>query len=425
MIEYFYCFISTILTQIAFIQLFKKLTSLKPKIKFHHVSVIIVVGLIQMFLNLYDLKVISAFFSIIYFGVLFKTLFSVKRQMYINYSLLIWITCLLIDILLMYLGNIFNLMNIYIEHTRNYKAIASIILAIILIALSYIKLFVDALNKIYKKMTNLKITMNHITLIVIAYLFLGFMSSENMGDKFVVTILLLTGFSILVVIISFISMKYQLVLFKKTNEILEKNDIVNRKIITQYRVLKHNLESKLMGVKTVSNKEAKQLIDEMIKEYNSSFYIKHDVNDMPLGINGFVFEKLYKYKDENLDISVTNKIKNNILDSVGSKSYNLFCEALGVTLDNALEASKNSQEKLLYLEFNETKEKVTMKIINTFSGNIDLEKLGTVQYTSKETGHGFGLFSLIGRKNITVTTSIKNNQFINFIEIKKKSKEKE
>jgi len=205
------------------------------------------------------------------------------------------------------------------------------------------------------------------------------------------------------------------------NEILEKNDIVNRKVITQYRVLKHNLESKLMGVKTVSNDEAKQLIDEMILDYNSSFFIKHDVNAMPLGINGFVFEKLYKYQDENLDISVTNKIKNNILDSVGSRNYNLFCEALGVTLDNALEASKNSQEKLFYLEFNETNDKVTIKVINTFSGDIELDKLGTVQYTTKEKGHGFGLFSLIGRKNLTITTSIKNNRFINFLEIKKKN----
>jgi len=209
--------------------------------------------------------------------------------------------------------------------------------------------------------------------------------------------------------------------FKYAGKILEKNDIVNRRIITQYRILKHNLESQLIGVKSVSNKEAQALINDLIQEYNASFYIKHDINEMPSGINGLVFEKLYNYHKKELNITITNKIKKNILEEVGPRSYNLFCEALGVTLDNALEASIKSKEKLIYLEFKETDEKLIIKIMNTFTGHIELDKLGTVHYTSKETGHGFGLFSLIGRKNLTITTSIKNNLFINLIEVKKKT----
>ena len=177
-----------------------------------------------------------------------------------------------------------------------------------------------------------------------------------------------------------------------------------------------------MGVKTVANKKAKELLDNLIKEYNESFYIKHDINSMPLGINGLVFEKLYKYNEDKIEISITNKIKSKILNAVGPRSYNLFCEALGVTLDNALESAKESKDKLVYIEFRENKDYVQMKIMNTFHGNIDLDKLGTVNYTSKSEGHGLGLYSLFGRKNLTITTSIKNNLFVNKIEVKKLKK---
>jgi len=61
-------------------------------------------------------------------------------------------------------------------------------------------------------------------------------------------------------------------------------------------------------------------------------------------------------------------------------------------------------------------------IINTFAGSLDLERIGSIEYTTKEEGHGLGLFSLFGRKNLSVTTTIKNNLFINNIEIKKRLK---
>jgi len=414
-------FIGALVTQATTIYLFKKLSNKKIEITIINIVIIILSTIIQVFLNTYN-HTIGTLFSIMYFYLIFIKLFKCKKIESQNYSIIIWTISLLLDMSLMVIGKLLNLTIIYLKYTKIYKSIASIIMSLVLMLLANVKPFIKLLNKLYNKMSKLKITMNHIAALVIIFIFLGFMSSENMDDKFVVTTLLITGISVLAIVITFISMKYQIFMFKKTNEILEKNDIINRRIITQYRILKHNLESQLLGVKTVSNKKAKELIDDLIKEYNSSFYIKHDINEMPPGINGYVFEKLYKYHKNNLEISVTNKIKSNVLDVLGPRSYNLFYEALGVTLDNALEASNISKEKLIYLEFKENKEKITLKIMNTFSGNIDIDKLGTIQYTSKEKGHGLGLFSLIGRKNLTITTSIKNNLFINNIEVKKKIK---
>ena len=79
---------------------------------------------------------------------------------------------------------------------------------------------------------------------------------------------------------------------------------------------------------------------------------------------------------------------------------------------------------MLYLEFKETKERLMVIVANTFTGNVELDKLGTKEYTSRKTGHGLGLYSLFNRKNLFITTSIKNNLFINKIEVKKRKENK-
>ena len=58
--------------------------------------------------------------------------------------------------------------------------------------------------------------------------------------------------------------------------------------------------------------------------------------------------------------------------------------------------------------------------MNSFEGNLDLEQIGELKYTTKNTGHGLGLYSLIGLKKLNIKTSIKNNIFINEIKILKK-----
>ena len=93
---------------------------------------------------------------------------------------------------------------------------------------------------------------------------------------------------------------------------------------------------------------------------------------------------------------------------------------MGVTLDNALEASLNSKEKVVYLKLSETNEKIIINIQNTFSGSIDFDKLGKINYSSKGTNHGLGLASLLRKSEIELTTSIKLNLFIVKILVNKK-----
>ncbi len=415
-------YIFSLIFQITAVYAFGKIISKKANLKMIHYISIISAPIIPVITSKLELVLISLIFTIIYFYILFQKIYKCTKLEARNYSIIIWTFSLLFDLVVMLGINVLDMSPLIETNKTVYTIFGTGMMSINLIVLVNIKKVVKIIHKLSLKMEKLKITANHIIIVLELYIFIDFLSTQNLYDKFILTLTVVLGLIIISEIIVFITLKYQVITYKKTNKILEKNDAINRRIITQYRILKHNLKDKLLGVKTVSNKRAKELIDDLIKEYNESFYVKNDINEMPTGINGLVFEILYDYKEENLKTTIKNKITSDILESVGARSYNLFCEALGVTLKNALQASKSSEEKLICLEFKESKEKIILSIINTFAGSLDLERIGSIEYTTKEEGHGLGLFSLFGRKNLSVTTTIKNNLFINNIEIKKRLK---
>ena len=63
------------------------------------------------------------------------------------------------------------------------------------------------------------------------------------------------------------------------------------------------------------------------------------------------------------------------------------------------------------MRFRENENEIIVTLINSFSGSLDLEVLGKINYTSKKKGHGYGLFTLFEKKKINIKNSIKNNLF--------------
>lgn len=422
MIDFIICYLASLAFQPSAIYLYYKLSKRKIELNYKIILIIALSTLIQVIIILWELGFLGPLFTILYFYYFFQTISDAPKIEARNYSIIIWVLSMLIDLSFMTLGATFDLIKYYETNELLYRLVASLLMCGILIILAHTKWVVKVLNKLEQKMEKLKVKFIREVIVVILFLLVGLFSIRSMGNQVIVTTNFLIGALIIGLLIRKITLQFEVMTLKKTNEILEKNDEVNRKIITECRVLKHNLKGQLMGVKTVANEEAKELLNDIIQKHDNSFYMKQDINSIPSGINGLIFEKLYAYKRANLKIEIKNEIKGKLLDKIGARSYNLFCEAIGVTLDNALESAKKSKEKLLYIEFKEKEEQIEFNVVNTFKGFIDLEKLGTIEYTSKEKGHGIGLFSLIGKKNLTLTTKIKNNLFINTISVNKLKK---
>ena len=223
-----------------------------------------------------------------------------------------------------------------------------------------------------------------------------------------------------ILIISMIIIKYENITLKQTNAILIKNNEFYTKLLDNYRILKHNLISQLIGIKSVSNKNTKKLIDDLIKQYNETYNTTQYIKEMPSKVSGIIYEKLYNFKQKDIKLTVDNKIKNDLFNLISPRSYNLLCEALGVLFDNAMEATSETKEKIIYLKFEEKEEEIKITIINTFVGKIDIEKIGSKNYTHKENGHGLGLYSLMGRNKLQIKYHIKNNLFFSEIFIEKR-----
>lgn len=407
-------YITSLISELSLIYFYEKLSRSEKRINLKIIFMILLIPVIQVIAKTLGLDVIIPIISIFYFIVLFKCIFQGTLKETINYEIIIWTIITLLDVIMMLL---INPINIEVEIS---KGISSIVLSTIIVILASSNAVLKVLRALYKRLDKINLNYLYLIITIVLFLIVEYLGFKNVDNKYIVVSALLIGIVLALIVVNFVVLYYEIITLRTTNEILEQSNEASLELISEYRILKHNLEHNLLGIKTVSNKKTKELIDALIAEYNSKFYIKHDITSMPAGINGFILEKFYKYAEEDLKITVENKIKKKILGLLGPRNYNLFCEALGVTLDNALESTVKSKEKLLYLEFKETEESLMATVANTFTGNIELDKLGTKEYTSRKTGHGLGLYSLFNRKNLFITTSIKNNLFINKIEVKKR-----
>lgn len=410
--------ISIIIFQFAAFYAFGRLSGRKVQFRTYYSILLVIVPIIQLILNANDLKVSGSLLTVIYFYFMYQKLFKCTKKEAKNYGILVWGACLLLDFLIMLIVTSLGLSKYYELYPLFSKTIGSLAMSFLLIINFSLNIYIKHLRKAYNSLSKMKIDIKYTYMIIITFIFLNILELKYIKDNTLVRLTFIIGMLSFALITVLISKNYKVMVLKLTNKLLEENNLTNKKVITEYSILKHNFESKLLGIKDVANKEAKTLIDDLLEDTNSSVYIKNDINAMPLGINGLVMGKLAKHEKSNVNISITNDITSNILDVVSPRSYNLFCESLGISLDNALESAKNTKEKLVYLEFKETDTEIKITVINTFSGGVDLDCLGEVNYTSKKKGHGLGLYSLF-RKNLNIKTSIKNNLFINDIAIKK------
>ena len=206
-------------------------------------------------------------------------------------------------------------------------------------------------------------------------------------------------------------------------KVLNKNIVDENKymkdIARQEKEFKHNLINNLLGIKTVASKKVNQLIDELISEYKTDYKNILNINDLPDGILSIIYRKAYEENIDNLNLAVDNKIKKDLIDMLSPKNYNKFCTSIGILFDNALDAVKSCKEKIIEINFLEDEEYIYYIQKNSFNNVIDLERTGTIEYTTKKSGHGIGLNYVKNLKTIETKNEVINNMFITKIKVKK------
>lgn len=194
-------------------------------------------------------------------------------------------------------------------------------------------------------------------------------------------------------------------IFNIYNEYIEKNNI--------YR---HNIKNKIIALKNFSNNNGLKLINEILKEDNNILINNSDLYKLPNGIKGLITEKLY---DKNYEIVIDNKIKGDPFKNFSSKNFNNVIDCLGISLDNAIESCQNMAKPFIIIDLYENKDCLFIKIGNNFNNSIDLDKLGDKFYTTKNKGHGLGLYFIKQSEYIKEKIEIINNVYYITLEMQK------
>ncbi len=159
-------------------------------------------------------------------------------------------------------------------------------------------------------------------------------------------------------------------------------------------------------------------------DLTTDVYLLGKLKNVPKGeLKSLIYYKMLIANKENikLSISVTKLDENNYRFT--REQEKSLSHLIGIFFDNAIEAAKASDEKKILFEIYDSNLGITFLIENSFSGNIDLNKIDKKGFTTKGKGHGNGLHfaKKIVKKRIGIYTRrlIENNNFIQKIIIEK------
>ncbi len=204
--------------------------------------------------------------------------------------------------------------------------------------------------------------------------------------------------------------------------------------IEEQRAIIHETKNELMTIKSkIKDKEKESIIVKYIdsilgdkisismSKYSKFKYLPSN------GIKGFFYYKLLEAEEKEIKVSVniSKQIEDSFLGKLETKDFKDLVRMIGVYLDNAIDASADSEDKKLGIEIYLIKENIEIIISNTYDNNIDTDKIGIERFTTKGKNHGYGLLLvkkiLKGNNLFETFTTINNKLYIQKIIITKKS----
>lgn len=155
------------------------------------------------------------------------------------------------------------------------------------------------------------------------------------------------------------------------------------------------------------------------EEMNTLDILNPDTINDP-AIYNILINKIYLAKQNNIQINLYISID---LKKINAKSYETS-KIIGILLDNAIEAARECNEKIINIEFTRSLKQPfdIIKIENTYAEkNINLNKIFDKSYSSKVGNTGLGLWKirqiLNKYKNLNLFTSKNTTFFIQQLEI--------
>jgi len=300
--------------------------------------------------------------------------------------------------------------------------ISNISVGLTIYQLSDIKIIKTSLNWFVEKIDNSK---NYDKVIFLTILVLSWTSlvyelsiNFNFKEEYIILMFAMVMFGILTTIYILekinkqkISDKHDILLnyVQEFEEIVEKTQLANHEHKNQLIILRYMLEN---------HKKAQEYIDNVIGEFNNlGEKYSNDFKNLPKGaVKGLLYYKLIVAEKMGIEtISSINKSVYTTIKYMSLKDIKILTKLLGIFLDNAIEATKNCQNKNISLELYMIKDDLNIVISNTYCRKIACNDINRKGYSTKGQSRGYGLYfanKLTNQNNrYKIETTIKEQYF--------------
>ena len=405
--------------------LFKQIKNINLKSKLIYFIFIWIYGLTCFYIvpNQYRFLIFLVVSSLI-----MKFLLKINDKKVILYSFNTEVLLSISEILISFFLVMFGINSVDIVNNYAYNLLVNILvslLSVLLIKIPFVDKIVKNTLKLFEKNRKL-INYFYIILIVIYLIVLKNGFEFLMKSNYYINILFMLSIVGIILVILKNESKYEQL--KEENKQMLNYVTKYEKIITAQGKTNHEFKNQLMVIRGYAQMNSDKIIDyidEIVKDSNKagSSYLISQLNNFPDGgIKGLLYYKLSIMEDENIkySIDVEKGVKSG-LKKLSTNNYKNITKILGVLLDNAIDASKKSNDKKINISVSKDRNLIIFKIYNTYKGTIDIEKIGT-GYTSKGKGHGYGLRlvkDIISENNIfQVTHDLEDHYFVSNLKIK-------
>lgn len=206
--------------------------------------------------------------------------------------------------------------------------------------------------------------------------------------------------------------------YKEMCEYTELND----RLIDDYRMKLHDNKNHLLAIKSMTkDKKIKEYIDNLVdfENIDSEEYL-NELNRIPsLSIRIFINYKLNKLRQ--LGTTIELVVSDN-LEAIPTKDIPNLYTVIGIIMDNMIEYLSTVDNKLACIQlYKDNNHVLHAEFVNSYYGNINVNDLYKIGYSTKGIGRGVGL--PIVKKIIdnnpmcSLDTYIEDNFFIQHIKI--------
>ncbi len=414
MIDMLITFIACFASTFGIAYLYYKLSDGKKKINLKTFIVYVLGSIFMSLLMYYEIPIVGAVSYFVYFPILFYLVNPMPIKKLIFYLCVVWIYGFLADLICMVgLSLIYNCFHFEV-YSLMFTVTPTILVFVILIILSKLKWVRKLTNFIYSLTKKIDYVFYIIIFFTLFGLILSLLASINVKNFLLVLVIVLT-ILVLILLMKITFSEFENDIFLNT---LKANNDFYIKMDEENRIFKHNLVARLMSIKSVSNKKSIALIDDLIFKFNKNVDTSNSLKEIPYGLNGIIYEKLYEHLND-LNFKVFNNIDYDIFSYLTPKRYNVLVEKLMLVLDNSIESAIGSLEKVLVISINDVENFIEIEVKNTFANEIDIDNLGNKSYSTKGNKRGLGLFSNFRNKEVAFSIKIINNYFVSKIVAKK------